>query len=632
MIVYSETKSRFRADVFENRIEDVIHDLFKTKLRRSVGQSEVRSWKNSMQFMDRILEDPDIPSDAKVGIEYNLPQSSKRIDFILSGRDATDRDSLVIVEMKQWESVEATTKDAIVKTRLGGGERETEHPSYQAWTYAALLEDYNETVRDDDVGLIPCAYLHNCRSDRVIRSPFYEEHLKKAPVFIREDARALQDFIKQHIRFGDSRDTLYRIDNGRIKPSKSLADALVGMLQGNREFLMIDDQKLVFETALALAAESRAGRKSVLIVRGGPGTGKSVVAINLLVEMTKRDLVVQYVSKNAAPRQVFESKLAGTFKKSRISNLFKGSGAFTTSEAGIFDVLLVDEAHRLNEKSGLYQNLGDNQIKETIQASHLTVFFIDEDQRVTLKDIGEVGEIRRWADACGAETHELELKSQFRCNGSDGYLAWLDHVLQIRETANPDLAGLDYDFRVFDSPSALRDAIFEKNEVSNKSRLVAGYRWPWKSKQDPRAMDIAFPGTDFAMQWNLASDGSLWIVKPDSVKEVGCIHTCQGLDLEYVGVILGKDLIIRDGRVVVDATRRAAADRSVHGFKRLVKQDPETARRKADMIVKNTYRTLMTRGLRGCFVFSVDEETNAYLKSFVSQSESFPSTSSPAEE
>ncbi len=619
MIVYSESKSRFRSDVFGNRIEEVIHDLFRSKLRRSVSPNEVRAWKNSMQYMDRILADAEIPDDARVGIEYNLPQSSKRIDFILSGRNAEDRDALVIVELKQWESVEATTKDAIVRTRIGGAERETEHPSYQAWTYAALLEDYNETLRDEQIGLVPCAYLHNCLSDRSIRSHLYEEHLKKAPVFIREDAQALRDFIKQHIRFGDARNTLYRIENGRIKPSKSLADALAGMLQGNREFLMIDEQKLVYETALALAGEARAGRKAVLVVRGGPGTGKSVVAIQLLVEMTKRELVVQYVSKNAAPREVYESRLAGTFKKSRISNLFRGSGAFTTSEPGVFDVLLVDEAHRLNEKSGLYQNLGDNQIKELIRASKLAVFFIDEDQRVTLKDIGEVGEIRRFADALGAVTHELELASQFRCNGSDGYLAFVDHALQIRETANPDLAGLDYDFRVFDSPSALRDAIFERNAAANRARLVAGYCWPWKSKRDPRAMDIVFPGTDFAMQWNLASDGSLWIVKPESVREVGCIHTCQGLELDWVGVIVGADFVIRDGRAVVDAGRRASADRTVHGYKQLLKRDPDAGRRQADAIVKNTYRTLMTRGMKGCYVYCVDEETNAHFASFMNR-------------
>lgn len=574
-----------------------------------------------MQYMDRILSDSAIPEDVRIGIEYNIPQSAKRIDFIVSGRDGEERDALVIVEIKQWESVATTSKDAIVRTLVGGGERETEHPSYQAWTYAALLEDYNETIRDDRIRLIPCAYLHNCKTDRSIRSPFYEAHLKKAPVFIRDDARALQEFIKQHIHSGDARDTLYRIDHGRIRPSKSLADALVGMLKGKHEFLMIDDQKLVFETALALAQEAEEGKKSVLVVRGGPGTGKSVVAINLLVEMTSRGLVAQYVSKNAAPRQVYESKLAGSFRKSRISNLFKGSGAFLDSAPGVFDCLIVDEAHRLNEKSGLYQNLGENQILETIRASKSTVFFIDEDQRVTLGDIGEVDEIRKWAKRCGAVVHELELQSQFRCNGSDGYLAWVDHALQIRETANPDRAGGDYDFRVFDSPTALREAIVERNASSGNSRLVAGYCWPWNSKKNPEAMDVVIPEFDFAMQWNLASDGSLWLVKPDSIGEVGCIHTCQGLDLEYVGVIFGGDFVIRDGVAQVDLARRASADRSVRGWKRLAKQDPERARQMAERIVKNTYRTLMTRGLKGCFVYCVDPETNAYFEAFTRRAE-----------
>jgi len=616
MIVYSETKRRFRDDVLSNNIEDVIHDLFKSKLKRSVGPNEVRSWKNSMQYMDRVLEDSEIPADAKVGIEYSLPQSAKRIDFLLSGRNAASQDTVVIVELKQWESLKATNKDAIVRTVLGGGERETEHPSYQAWTYAALLADYNETVQEEGIGLFPCAYLHNLRSTQAVRSPFYSEHLKKAPIFARDDALELRSFIKEHVKHGDSSDTLYRIENGRIRPSKSLAEVLLSMLQGNREFLMIDEQKLVYETALDLAAAAQTGKRRVLIVEGGPGTGKSVVAVNLLVELTNRELLTQYVSKNAAPRQVYESKLVGSFRKSHVSNLFKGSGSFTNTEPGTFDALIVDEAHRLNEKSGLYQNLGDNQIKEIIEASKMSVFFLDEDQRVTLKDIGEKSEIRRWAAESGAEVQELALESQFRCNGSDGYLAWVDHALQIRETANTDLAGIDYDFRVCDSPSELRDLIFEQNRKNNKARLVAGYCWPWASKRNPEAMDIVFPGTDFAMQWNLTTDGSLWIVKPDSVKEVGCIHTCQGLDLDYVGVIIGEDFAIRDGVAVIDVSRRASADRSVHGYKKLLRENPEEAIRMGELIVKNTYRTLMTRGLKGCSLFCTDEETNRYFRSF----------------
>jgi Uncharacterized conserved protein (DUF2075). len=249
------------------------------------------------------------------------------------------------------------------------------------------------------------------------------------------------------------------------------------MLEGNKEFVLIDDQKLVYETALKLANEATDEVKNVLIVEGGPGTGKSVVAINLLVELTKRGQVVQYVTRNSAPRKVYEAKLTGKLSKTRISNLFASSGAFIDIEPNTFDSLIVDEAHRLNAKSGLYSNLGENQIKELISAAKFAIFFIDEDQRVTLNDIGEKAVIREWVEYFGANVTELQLQSQFRCNGSDGYLAWLDNVLGIRDTANIDLSGINYDFRVIDSPEELHRIIIGKNAPNNKSRLVAGYCW-----------------------------------------------------------------------------------------------------------------------------------------------------------
>jgi hypothetical protein len=272
---------------------------------------------------------------------------------------------------------------------------------------------------------------------------------------------------------------MYRIRDGKISPSKSLADSLLSLLQGNKEFLMIDDQKLVYETALHLAQTSNKDRKNVLIVDGGPGTGKSVVAVNLLVELTAKEQLVQYVTKNAAPRDVYQSKLTGAFTKTRISNLFTGSGSYTETVANSFDSLIVDEAHRLNEKSGMFQNLGENQIKEIITCAKFSVFLIDENQRVTFKDIGEKAEIRKWAEACGANVHEMVLESQFRCNGSNGYLAWVDNVLDIRKTANPTLEGIDYEFSVCDSPNALRELILERNKINNRSRMVAGYCWDW---------------------------------------------------------------------------------------------------------------------------------------------------------
>ena len=613
MIIYSATKSEFQNDVKLNVIADKILTRFKIQLGHSTSKSEINSWKNSMLYMNNILSDNAIPGNAGVSIEYKVPQTSNRIDFILTGKDQNKTDTAVVVELKQWTDVKRTSKDAIVETFLGKGEREVSHPSYQAWSYAALLYDFNETVREDNIALKPCAYLHNCEANDVINHSFYQAHTEKAPTFLKNDTQRLQDFIKQHVKYGDVDNIMYRIDHGKIKPSKNLADKLVSLMEGNPEFIMIDDQKLVFETVLALAEQSTAENKQVLIVEGGPGTGKSVVAVNLLVELTKREMLTQYVTKNAAPRAVYAAKLQGTYTKSHIDNLFKGSGSYHNSDANSLDVLVVDEAHRLNAKSGMFQNLGENQIKEIINAAKHSVFFIDEDQRVTWKDIGETQEIRKWAEQAGANVQQLELASQFRCNGSQGYLSWIDNSLEIKNTANEALSGIDYDFRVFDSPTELRDHIFKMNHINNKARLVAGYCWDWVSTKEPDKNDIVFEEYNFSMKWNLKTDGSLWIMKPETINEIGCIHTCQGLELDYVGVIIGPDLIVRDGQIITDATKRSRNDSSVRGYKTLFKNNPDEALARADTIIKNTYRTLMTRGQKGCYIYSTDPETNAYF-------------------
>ena len=614
MIVYTAKKKAFIEDVRLNRIHEKILLEFRRRLSRSVAAKEVDSWRHSLQLMSKLMLDQAIPDDAGVSLEYHIPLTIKRIDFILSGANEQRQETAVIVELKQWQQTEPLLhKDGIIRTPLGGGWRETSHPSYQAWTYARLIEDYNETVRAESIRLVPCAYLHNMDDGSAVNDPVYAPHTSRAPVFISRDAERLADFLKQHVRYGDDRDLLYRIENGRIRPSRSLADAVLTMLQGNDAFVMIDDQKVAFETALELAHRAQQGKRQVLIVEGGPGTGKSVLAINLLARLTDRDMATQYVSRNAAPRAVYEAQLTGSFKKSRISNMFRGSGSFMDAVPDSFGALLVDEAHRLNEKSGLYGNQGEHQIKEIMQAARLSVFFVDEAQRVTLKDVGSRAEIRRWAERLGAEVTELGLASQFRCGGSDGYLAFVDQLLQIRNTANDDLESVDYDIQVVDSPQALRQAIVSRN-ANNRARMVAGYCWDWKSKKDPVAMDIELPEHDFAAQWNLTRDGSLWALAEHSVEQIGCIHTIQGLELDYVGVIIGPDLIVRDGEIQTDGRKRSSMDRSVRGIRKLYKEDPETAKREADEIVKNTYRTLMTRGMKGCFVFCTDPETNAWFR------------------
>ena len=619
MIVYEATKQLFIEDVVQDRIEENIDKKFYEKMGYHTSVSERKAWNNSMQYMMKVLIDNNIPRNIGIAIEFKIPNTSKRVDFIITGKDGQLKNTAIIVELKQWTEADMVIgKDGIVQTFTGHAIREVAHPSYQAWSYATTIEDYNETVQDKQIDLHPCAYLHNylAVTPPTLLSDNYKYYLEKAPAFIKGDVEKLRDFINKYIQYGDDKETLYMIENGKIRPSKSLQDALSSMLNGNEEFIMIDDQKIVYETALDMARKSyEDGHKRVLIVKGGPGTGKSVLAINILVKLTNENMVCSYVTKNAAPRSVYATKLSGDFKKTRINNLFKGSGSFVESAENEFDVLIVDEAHRLNAKSGRFQNLGENQIKEIIKASKFSIFFIDESQKVTLKDIGSIEEIQKYITNANAESTIMELESQFRCNGSDGYIAWLDDVLDIRKTANSNGFDLDYDIRICDTPNEVRDLIFEKNKIKNKARLLAGYCWNWiaDGKNKSNVYDITIPEYNFAMSWNLGNSQT-WAIDSESINEIGCIHTAQGLEFDYVGVIIGDDLRYEKNQIITDVSKRAKTDQSIKGLKTMSLKNPEKAKIIADEIIKNTYRTLMTRGQKGCYIYCTNKNLSNYLK------------------
>ena len=617
MLIYNGLKTDFMADTENDVLETKLYDAIKNKMNRSTGLSELNSWRNSLKEMYITLNDSNIPSDVGVAIEYNIPQTSKRVDFLISGYNKDNKGNVIIVELKQWEKLQAVEgQDAIVETYTGGANRRVVHPSYQAWSYAALIKDYNEYVQDAEIELHPCAYLHNY--PRTENDPLdamqYEEILTDAPAFTYGQRELLRKFIKDNITTGDNEDTLVKIEHGKIRPSKQLQDSISSMLKGNKEFIMLDEQKVVYENILSLSMKCQKDcQKRTIIVEGGPGTGKTVIAINLLAELTKRNQFVQYVSKNAAPRTVYGYKLKGTMKKSSVDNLFKGSGCYTEAPINSVGTILADEAHRLNEKSGMFQNMGENQIKEIIHASWCSVFFIDESQRVTTSDIGSVDEIEKWARKEHSEVIKMKLVSQFRCNGSDGYLAWLDDVLQIRETANYDLEGIDYDIRICDSPLEMEHIVIEKNNIRNRARILAGYCWNWpkETRNDVNYHDIKIG--EYGISWNL-DGGDAFAINPDSVHEAGCIHTSQGLEFDYVGVIIGDDLRYKDGKVVTDYSKRAKTDQSMKGIKGLAKENPEKASLVAEEIIKNTYRTLMTRGMKGCYVYCTDKKLADYLK------------------
>lgn len=617
MIVYDGIKTEFLNSVMNGTIAEEVRQRIHEKMGRTTPKSEFDSWKNSLTRMYLVLSDASIPDHAGIAIEYNVPQTSKRVDFIISGYDEYNQSNAVIIELKQWDEVKKVDgKDALVETYTGGGLRETVHPCYQVWSYATLIRDYNKTVQDQNIILSPCAYLHNyaLKENDPILDEKYKEYIDEAPVFCERDTLKLREFIHRFIQKGDDKKILYEIDHGKIRPSKSLQNAISNMLKGNREFIMIDDQKVVYENILQLACKSQKdGKKRTIIVEGGPGTGKSVIAVQLLVGLTKKNQFVQYVSKNQAPRNVYKAKLKGTVKLSSVDNMFRGSASYVHVGKDQINTLIVDEAHRLEERSQYTKKTGnENQIKEIINASKCSVFFIDESQRVTMSDIGSIDEIKKWAKAESSEVTQLKLLSQFRCNGSDGYLAWVDNTLEIQPTANYNLEDIDYDIRILDSPLEVRELIIEKNKINHRSRMLAGYCWDWirDGKNNSEVHDIKIG--DFEMSWNLGN--SIFALDDTSIDEVGCIHTSQGLEFDYVGLIIGDDMRYEDHHIVTDVSKRAKTDQSMKGIKKLDKQDHCKAEKKADEIIKNTYRTLMTRGMKGCYIYCTDQNLRNYLK------------------
>ncbi len=612
MLAYLASKEQFLKDA--PTIEDIVKVAVKKNLNISVAQPEYNAWRNSLgNAMSHAMNDPEIPNDSAVAVEYRLNGRKFRIDFIIAGLNSEGKESVVIVELKQWSEIDFSELEDHVKTFVGGGLRDERHPSYQAWSYASHLHMFNEYVYTNALDISACAYLHNCENRSVVNDSRYAEKLAKAPVFIKGQLADLQGLIKAKIRSGVGTEILQRVDASPVRPSKQLAEAVGSMLNGNEEFVLLDEQKTVLEKIVNASTKSQVNKKQVLIIKGGPGTGKSVISINALAKLSSLRLNARYITPNGAPRAVFESKLRGAMSGMEIKELFSGSAAYAGIKKDAYDVLIVDEAHRLKLRSQ-YAKGGVNQIREIIQAARTSVFFIDEAQKVTWKDIGEISSIEEFAVEAGAEIEHLELTSQFRCGGSDDYMAWLDNALGVRIEVDSYFSPGKFDFKIVNSPTELHELIKEKNKINNKSRVVAGYCWEWVSRNDKHKSDIRFPEFNFEADWNLTAHGGRWIIHEESVREVGCIHTCQGLELDYVGVIIGPDLHVSGAELVTDPAARAKSDKSLNGYKKALGIDPIAATEKADAIIRNTYRTLMTRGMKGCYVYFTDQATADYFK------------------
>lgn len=622
MIVYSATKAEFNNDVIMNSISGkILNKLLENNIHG--GQdAEYRAWQNSLNFMKNVLDDKEFDDDIRVAIEYQIPRTSKRVDFIIAGADSNDKSNVIIVELKQWEKVEKIDDEMLhsVKAFTGGANRMVSHPSYQAYSYAVFIRNSSEQVQDEDINIIPCAYLHNYEEKYIdqLNDEIYKTWYEEAPFFIKNQVIDLRDFIKKYItKKSSDGDLLYKIDNGRIRPSKSLQDCLVSLMKGNKEFMLLDEQAVVYDMCIKTMKQClKDMKKRTIIIQGGPGTGKSVLAINLLKKyISSMGLNASYVTKNSAPREAYLKLLSKSDlkKEVNIKQLFRSPFGLCKTPSNFYDCLIVDEAHRLvRQMYGDFQ--GQNQVMECINASLLTIFLIDEDQKITTKDIGSIDEINKWAKELNSRVimnDSTTLTSQFRCNGSDQYIQLLNNILQIGEPVDIDINELNFDIKIFDDPNKLRDELRKKNEINNKARMVAGYCYDWDVKNHRGEYDI-YLENGFKAKWNLEND-KIWAINPSSFEEVGCIHTAQGLEFDYVGVLIGLDLRYDEvnNQIIIDKSKISKDDKT-SGIK-------SCGEGLARQLIKNTYKTLLTRGQKGCYIYCEDRALSRCIKKMINK-------------
>ena len=618
MIVYRATAGEFKSSVDEGNLISQIEAAFKTKLGRGLPPSEVSAYRNSLPQMERVVRRSGIADDCGVLIEYKIPLTGYRIDFVITGEDEHRNKNFVIVELKQWSSAEIADGDGLVETYTGHSLKVVTHPSYQAYSYKNFIEDFNQTVADGTIKAYSCAYLHNylTNSPEPLADIRYAEIIEQSPIFFNVDQAKLEQYLARYVKHGKGTDILYEIENGKIKPSKKLLDHVSSLFDGNQAYVLLDEQKVAFERARVIARG--ATQKSVVIIKGGPGTGKSVISVNLLGALLRDDLNVTFVAPNSSFRDTLMKRLARDQSPLRIRNIFKGSSGYFDSKSNDFDVLIVDEAHRLKRK-GAFMYRGMNQVDDVINAARTSIFFIDDDQAVRPEDIGTINEIQRIAKQYSAQLYEMELVAQFRCAGAEGYINWLNDVLHIKQTANYDgWERNDFEFTVFDDPNALRQAIKRRAEEGNTARILAGYAWEWttenKGNRNAEVEDVTIPEFDFRMPWNSRKVGTTWAIDESGIDQVGCIHTSQGLEFDYVGVIVGNDLTFDPDSLSYNSDHEKYKD-SVG--KKGLKNNPKELNR----LVRNIYKILMTRGMKGCYVYFSDINVEKYFRQRLSAKE-----------
>jgi DUF2075 family protein len=621
MLIYQSTTDSFINDVRENRLTDIMSDNYYSICGRRPGPTESASWQNSMPRIRDVVELSEL-HDNMIALEYVLPYSQEsRIDVLLFGDDGAKKDNMVLIEVKQWTDVKATENDGnFVETYVGQRTRVVPHPAQQTKGYAEYLKNFiKEFSGEHPINLFSCSYCHNYtkKEDEGLFAGKYEDLLKEYPVYGKTDLTELAGKIKALLSKGHGFEVFNRFMQSAVEPSKKLLENTAKIISNEPVFSLINEQivaKNLIWSKIRKAQKTKT--KSVVIVNGGPGTGKSVIALNILAEAALKGKKVFYGCKSK-PFLEGLKHIVGEEGEQLFSNLYR----FLPSRVkeNELDVVLIDEAHRI-EKSSNYQytrNIDRTdipQIEQLIRCAKTTVFFIDDKQNVRSQETGHTILIKEHAKKAGCSLDEVELLTQFRCMGSNNYLEWLEYVLGYDNNPKTFFKNEIFDFRIFDSPAELYKAIMKKEEKkANSARLVAGYCWPWSNpKSDGSLVNDVVIG-DFAMPWE-AKDGFplkkgipkwyQWAYKPGGIDQIGCIYTVQGFEFEYIGVIIGNDLKYNDKTDRLEGDINATADPTL-------RRGPD----KFESYVRNIYRVLLTRGLKGCYVSFTDKGTEKYFRS-----------------
>jgi hypothetical protein len=616
MHLYSGMTDSFVADATRNKIAGKLQEAFFQYFRYSPGQGEVRSWQNSLRAMASAVELANL-DDHGIVVELQLPLSSRRLDCMLTGHDDADKAQAVIVELKQWETTGRSEIEDCVTTWVGQRERDVLHPSRQVGNYARYLQDVHTTFSEGSVGLTACSYLHNMGFDPDAEV-FAKKHRKlteRFPVFVGDQVDLLSDFLTAQLSAGDGGPILGEVLKGKYRPHKRLLDHTARVIRREPAYVLLDEQQVAFNHILGKVRDrQRSSAQSAFLVRGGPGTGKSVIAVNLLAELSAEG----FATKHATGSKAFTENLRRAVGP-RAAAQFGYFNGFTGAEPQVLDAIVCDESHRIRETSASRftkkaERSAVPQVEELMQAAKVCVFFIDDLQVVRPGEVGSTELIRETAGRLGIEVIEHELEAQFRCGGSEAFVGWVESTLEMAR--NPYVMWdpkEEFDFDVVDSPQELESLIRMRAEEGATARLSAGFCWRWS---DPRSDGTLEPDVsigDWSMPWNAKPDAgklgkgipksNFWASDPAGLNQVGCVYTAQGFEYDYAGIIFGRDLVWR--------ARRGWIGQPEYSQDTIVKRSGKDLSLFTDL-VKNTYRVLLTRGLRGCYVYFEDEQTRDF--------------------